>query len=70
MLAKQVFTSEAIAVNVSETSNGLSEVAQNISGVSTASSETAKGITVVKTSVDKLQSLSNELSSIVNQFKV
>ncbi len=69
-VSKTSAASEAIAVNVSETSNGLSEVAQNISGVSTASSETAKGITVVKTSVDKLQSLSNELSSIVNQFKV
>jgi methyl-accepting chemotaxis protein len=61
---------QGIVQNVSESSQGLSEIATTVNGVSTAVIDTASGISQIKTSTEQLAELSKGLKKLVSQFRI
>jgi methyl-accepting chemotaxis protein len=59
-----------VARNVNESARGLNDVFQTIAGVSSAVADTALDITQVKSSADELAKLSENLKTLLGQFKV
>jgi methyl-accepting chemotaxis protein len=62
--------SQEIARNVTESAKGLSEITRAIHEVSTAVSTTSQGVTQIKSDADELAKLSENLMSVVSQFKI
>lgn len=59
-----------IASNVTQTASGLTEISTNIQSVNTAAKDTAQGVVEVNSSSVELKTLADNLSAIINQFKV
>jgi methyl-accepting chemotaxis protein len=61
---------QEVARNVAESGQGLSEIAGTINEVSGAVSDTVSGIAQVKSSANELAMLSENLKSLLGQFKI
>jgi methyl-accepting chemotaxis protein len=59
-----------VARNVSESAQGLSEIASNITGVNRAVSDNSKGISNVRANAEVLAKFSNGLNILIKQFKI
>ncbi|MDG5816353.1 methyl-accepting chemotaxis protein [Chitinispirillales bacterium ANBcel5] len=62
--------SQEVSKNVTESATGLSEISSTITDVNGAVGDTAKGIVQVKSSSEELAKLSENLKSLLGQFKV
>jgi methyl-accepting chemotaxis protein len=64
------FGVKEVAKNVTESAQGLSDITRSITGVSNSVTDSTKGIAEIKTSVDELAVLSEDLKSLISQFKI
>jgi len=69
-IAQVATASETVSTGVAETASASKEVTQNIAGIDTAAKQTAVGASQTQTAGTELSKLSEELQSLVAQFKV
>ena len=69
-IAQVATASETVSTGVAETASASKEVTQNIAGIDTAAKQTAQGASQTQTAGTELSRLSEELQSLVGQFKV
>jgi methyl-accepting chemotaxis protein len=56
--------------NIHESATGLTEISKNVQGVNSADANTVTGINTINQSLTELVHLTNELKTIITQFKV
>ncbi len=69
-IAQVATASETVSTGVAETASASKEITQTITGVDTAAKQTAAGAAQTQTAGTELSKLSEELQSLVAQFKV
>ena len=69
-VAQVATASETVSKGVNESASTSREITQNVSGVNTAAKQTAQGAAQTQSAGTELSKLSEELQTMVGQFKV